>query len=248
MELTSPVGSCLVALGMKTEPTHRPRDGHLLARPLSFQARNRFHIQQTIQVEKDGVMMSPEITTAGLASSGMDVEAGTHSRRRRRTLAWLVFGLVGLIMGAVWAVGIATSTSTVDTAGATAAAQILGTSPPAAGASQYAGLVSENTPLTIGFTGTWGKVDADTPMFDIDLTAQSGTYFVAVYLNTNTAGWSALQLEFRQVNKSCTDATLGPADWVAPPRPTPTTPPDPAASPQGGPMLVAARDHPHAPP
>ena len=161
-------------------------------------------------------MMSPEITTAGLASSGMDVEAGTHSRRRRRTLAWLVFGLVGLIMGAVWAVGIATSTSTVDTAGATAVAQILGTSPPAAGASQYAGLVSENTPLTIGFTGTWGKVDADTPMFDIDLTAQSGTYFVAVYLNNNTAGWSALQLEFRQVNKSCTDATLGPADWAAP--------------------------------
>ena len=35
MELTSPVGSCWVALGMKTEPTHRPRDGHLLARPLS---------------------------------------------------------------------------------------------------------------------------------------------------------------------------------------------------------------------
>jgi hypothetical protein len=34
MELTSPVGSCWVALGMKTEPTHRPRDGHLLARPL----------------------------------------------------------------------------------------------------------------------------------------------------------------------------------------------------------------------
>ncbi len=163
--------------------------------------------------------MSPEITTAGLAPSGMDaeaVEADTHSRRRRRTFTWLVFGLVGLIIGAVWAVGIATSTATVDTAGATAAAQVFGTSPPAAGTSQYAGLVTTNTALTIGFQGTWGKVDADTKMFDVDLTSLSGTYFVAVYLNNNATGWSALNLEFRQVNKACTDGTLGAADWAAP--------------------------------
>ena len=161
-------------------------------------------------------MISAEITPAGLASSEMDVEAGAHSRRRRRTLTWLVFGLVGLIMGAVWAVGIATSTTTVDTAGATAAAQVFGTADPAAGISQYSGLVSEDTALTVGFQGKWGRVDADTPMFDVDLTAETGTYFVAVYVTNNPDGWSALQLEFRQVNKSCSDATLGPADWAAP--------------------------------
>ena len=159
-------------------------------------------------------MMNPDITQAGPASSGMDVEAGTRWRRRRRTLTWLAFGLVGLIMGVVWAVGIATSTAAVDTAGATAAAQVFGDAPPAAGTSQYAGLVSENTALTIGFSGTWGKVNADTGMFDVNLTAQSGTYFVAVYLNNNATGWSVLQLEFLQVNKTCAAAL--PADWAAP--------------------------------
>ena len=159
-------------------------------------------------------MMSPEITTVELASSEMAVEAGTRSRRRGRLRTWLAFGLVGVVTGAVWAVGIATSTATVDTAGATAAAQVFGTAPSAAGASQYAGLVTENTALTIGFAGTWGNVAVDTPMFDVNLTAESGTYFVAVYLNNNATGWSVLQLKFLQVNKTCA-ATLA-ADWVAP--------------------------------
>ena len=158
--------------------------------------------------------MDSMITEAGLESSAIDAEAGTRRRRRSRTRTWLAFGLVGLMMGVVWAVGIATSTATVDTAGAAAAGQIFGTSPPAAGASQYAGLVSENTALTIGFTGTWGKIDADTPMFDVDLTAETGTYFVAVYLNNNATGWSVLQLEFLQVNKTCAAAVS--ADWAAP--------------------------------
>ncbi len=156
--------------------------------------------------------MNSESTAAGLASSGSDAKAGTRKRRRRRARTWLAFGLVGLIMGVVWAVGLATSTATIG--GATAAAQIFGTSPPAAGTSQYAGLVSENTALTIGFSGTWGKVDANTGMFDVNLTAQSGTYFVAVYLNNNATGWAVLQLEFRQVNKTCAAALA--ADWAAP--------------------------------
>jgi hypothetical protein len=118
------------------------------------------------------------------------------------------------MMGAVWAVGIATSTATVDAAGATDAAQILGVAPASTGTSQYAALVSEDTPLTIGFTGKWGKVTSDTPMFDVDLSGESGTFFIEVNLNNNPAGWSALQLEFRQVNKACADAVTG--DWAAP--------------------------------
>jgi len=157
-------------------------------------------------------MMSLEIATPDPASDGMDLKAGTRSRRRRRSLTWLAFGLVGLIMGAVWAVGLATSTSAL---GSTATAtQVFGTEPPAAGTSQYAGLVTANTALTIAFNGTWGKVDADTPMFDVDLTAETGTYFVAVYLNNNATGWSVLNLEFKQVDKTCA-ATVA-ADWVTP--------------------------------
>ena len=156
--------------------------------------------------------MSLEIATPDLASDEMDLKAGTRSRRRRRSLTWLAFGLVGLIMGAVWAVGLATSTSAL---GSTATAtQVFGTSPPAAGTSQYAGLVTENTALTIAFAGTWGKIDADTPMFDVNLTAETGTYFVAVYLNNNATGWSVLNLEFKQVDKTC--ATTVAADWVTP--------------------------------
>jgi len=157
-------------------------------------------------------MMSLEITTPELASDGMDLQAGTRSRRRRRSLTWLAFGLVGLIMGAVWAVGLATSTSAL---GSTATAtQVFGTEPPAAGTSQYAGLVTADTVLTIAFSGTWGDIAADTPMFDVNLTAETGTYFVAVYLNNNATGWSVLNLEFRQVNKTC--ATTGASDWASP--------------------------------
>ena len=154
--------------------------------------------------------MSLEIATPDLASDGMDLKAGTRSRRRRRSLTWLAFGLVGLIMGAVWAVGLATSTSAI---GSTATAtQIFGTAPPAAGTSQYAGLVTaEAPPLTIAFAGTWGKIDADTPMFEVDLTGQTGTYFVAVYLNNNVTDWSVLNLKFLQVDTDCTAP-----DWTTP--------------------------------
>ena len=156
--------------------------------------------------------MSLEIATPDLASDEMDLKAGTRSRRRRRSLTWLAFGLVGLIMGAVWAVGLATSTSAI---GSTATAtQVFGTPPVAAGTSQYATLVTANTALTIAFSGTWGKIDADTPMFDVDLKGETGTYFVAVYLNNNATGWSVLQLRFLQVDKTCADA--GPADWASP--------------------------------
>lgn len=158
--------------------------------------------------------MDSMITTDELASIAMDAEAGTRRRRRRRARSWLAFGLVGLMMGVVWAVGIATSTATVDTAGATAAAQVFATAPPAASASQYAGLVAENTAVTIGFAGTWGNIAADTGMFDVTLTAETGTYFMAVFLNNDATGWAALQLEFAQVNKTCAAAVAG--DWLAP--------------------------------
>ncbi len=158
-------------------------------------------------------MMTAEAPAAGLAPSGVDLEAGIRSRRRRRSLTWLAFGLVGLIMGAVWAVGIATSTATVNTPGA-AATQVFGTAPGTAPASAYDTLVTANTALIIDFTGTWGSIAVDAEMFDVDLTLETGTYFVAIYLNNNATGWSVLQLEFRQVDMTC--AAAGPTDWDSP--------------------------------
>jgi hypothetical protein len=135
-------------------------------------------------------------------------------RSRRRLLTWLIFGLVGVMMGVTWAAGIASSSTTVDAAGASDAARVFATSSGAAPASEYAGLVSEDTPLTIGFTGNWGRIDADTGIFDLDLDGQTGTFFVEVIVTNNPTGWAALQLEFLQVNKACADA--GAADWAAP--------------------------------
>ena len=159
--------------------------------------------------------MNSMISEAGLESSAIDAEAGTRRLRRRRARTWLAFGLVGLMMGVVWAVGIATSTATVDAAGATVAAQVFNTAPPAASASQYATLVAESNAVTIDFAGTWGLIAADADMFDVTLSGEAaGTYFVAVFLNNDATGWAALQLEFAQVNKTC--ATTVPADWASP--------------------------------
>ncbi|MFQ5948173.1 MAG: hypothetical protein ACE5KX_04880 [Acidimicrobiia bacterium] len=150
------------------------------------------------------------------SSSGTGQVAKKERRRgRRRLLTWLSFGLVGLIMGVVWAVGVASSTAVVDTAGADPALQVFGTASAAPGASVYAGLLTAVTPLTIDFTGWWGRIDVDTTMFDVDLSAQSGTFFVDVYLSNNPTGWAALQLEFRRVTKACGDVTLVSADWDA---------------------------------
>ena len=135
--------------------------------------------------------------------------------RRRRTMTWLAFGLVGMLMGVIWAVGYATSNAVVDTAGATAAPAVFGTPPADSPTSEYDGLITSNTPLTIGFVGTWGKIDANTPMFDVDLTAQtSGTYFVDVLLTNNPGGWSVLQLEFLRLDLACSAATA--VDWASP--------------------------------
>ncbi|MCH7585355.1 MAG: hypothetical protein IH941_09400 [Acidobacteria bacterium] len=160
-------------------------------------------------------MMNPQVTTDELASIEMDAESSTRRLRRRRTRTWLAFGLVGLMMGVVWAVGIATSTATVDAGGATAAAQVFNTAPPAAAASQYATLVAESNAVVIDFAGTWGVIAADADMFDVTLSGEAaGTYFLAVFLNNDATGWAALQLEFAQVNKTC--ATTVPGDWTSP--------------------------------
>lgn len=144
-----------------------------------------------------------------------DVDGPARGRRsRRRIYTWIIFGLVGLMTGATWAAGVTSSTASVDTAGAAAAASIFGTSSGAAPSSSYTGLISENTALTIDLTGNWGRIDADTPVFDVDLSAVTGTYYFEVYLTNTPGGWAAFQIEFRSVAKACADAVA--ADWASP--------------------------------
>ncbi len=147
-----------------------------------------------------------------LTSSAIRQVAKAQRRGWRRTLTWVAFGLVGLMIGEIWAVGIASSTTTLNTSGGTVAPQVFGTPP----ALEYAGLVTARSPLTIGFQGKWGEIDDDTPMFNVDLSGQSGTFVTTVYLTNSPPGWSPLQLEFRQVNKACSDPTLSSSDWASP--------------------------------
>jgi hypothetical protein len=129
-------------------------------------------------------------------------------------MAWMIFGLVGLMMGITWAAGIATSNASIDTAGASQAAAIFGTASASGETSQYDGLVTADTALEIGLNGRWGTIAADTAMFDVDLSSKSGSYFVEVFLSDAPSGWSAFHLELLQVDKACADA--GAADWASP--------------------------------
>lgn len=155
-----------------------------------------------------------EMSTERIAE-GPGFESRTpHRRPRRRLAAWLAFGLFGLMMGITWAAGVATSSATVDLAGATEAATLFGTASSGSGTSQYDGLITADTALEIDLVGKWGSIAADTPMFDIDLSGQTGTFYSEIYLTNTPSGWSVLQIEFLMVAKACADTTA--ADWAAP--------------------------------
>jgi hypothetical protein len=147
---------------------------------------------------------------------GMAVEpySPKTDRGRRRATTWFAFGLMGLMLGVTWAAGVTTSSATINTEGATAAATVFGTASTGAGTSAYDGLITADTGLQIDLVGHWGVIAADTPIFNVDLSGQTGTFFAEVYLTNAPSGWSVLQIEFRQVDKACADAL--PADWAAP--------------------------------
>jgi len=156
--------------------------------------------------------VSTETTTTGTVFAPLSPK--TNRGRRRSMTTWLVFGLIGLMMGVTWAAGVATSSATVDVAGAAAAASVFGEASTGGGTSAYDGLITADTALEIDLLGKWGVIAADTPIFDVDLSAEMGTYFSEIYLTNSPGGWSALQIEFRLVEKACADAL--PADWAAP--------------------------------
>jgi hypothetical protein len=149
---------------------------------------------------------------------------------RRRNLIWALFGVVGLIMGAAYATGFASTSNTIADANAGEATQLLG-KPAAANPSQYANMVSSSAapagPLAIGFDGNYGTIASPTIMFVVDLTkndpygnALAGTYYSDIVL-TNWAAlgldvggsgppkWDTLEFKFEQV--TCTTP-----NWTTP--------------------------------
>ncbi len=128
----------------------------------------------------------------------MDETNGRKPRlSRRRLTLWAMFGTVGLIMGAAYATGFASTNNTATDAHAGEATQLLGT-PASDNPSQYAHMVAATTPLALTFDGNYATIASSTVLFTVDLThtdpygnALTGTYYTDVVLSN----WSLLGLD-----------------------------------------------------
>ncbi len=143
-----------------------------------------------------------------------DVTSGTKPRAwRRRSVFWGIFGAVGIIMGAAYATGFASTNNTSADTHAGEATQLFG-APAAPNPSQYANMVAATTPLALDFDGNYATIAANTVLFTVDLTqndpygnALTGTYYTDVVLsNWNALGltggtpqWDTLDLKFLAV-------------------------------------------------
>jgi len=134
-------------------------------------------------------------------------------RSRRRLIAWVVFGVVGLGTGAVWATGFA---SVTGANGATAASPAVTKTDAVTATSALVGTTTTVSPLAYAWTGRWGSIAADTMMFKVDLSgvAYAGKTYNAAVLLTNTSvltGWASMQLEIERVDEAAGDPCV-PAD------------------------------------
>lgn len=164
---------------------------------------------------KDHTPQTTYVKAQPAAAPGEYVQVRTAKRKRRRTLTWVIFGIAGVAIGAVWAAGFATSQSTSNDAASTA--PFIANTPNPQIASKFAGVVSSQTPLALDFTGTWGNVPFTT-IFEIDFGANAetatGTYFAEVLLTDPLpSGYTTLQLEFVIDNVDC-DVVTGAGSWT----------------------------------
>jgi hypothetical protein len=154
----------------------------------------------------------------------MDETNGRKPRlSKRRLTLWALFGTVGLIMGAAYATGFASTNNTATDANAGEATQLLG-KPAAANPSQYAGTVARQQDLGLTFDGNYGTVAAPRVLFTVDLgvndpygQALTGTYYADVVLSnwatlgldvggTGPPQWDTIELKWWAVD--CTGAAL----------------------------------------
>lgn len=114
--------------------------------------------------------------------------------RRRRLVAWLAFGVLGVAMGAVWATGFASIGGTTGTNGGS---PMIAPSTPSSHTADLAGAATAGDPLTVNWAGRWGSTAATT-FFTVDLTGKPATqtYNIAFLLTNDISGgdWTSLQL------------------------------------------------------
>ncbi len=140
--------------------------------------------------------------------------ASPRSRSRRRLVAWLAFGVIGLALGAVWATGFIGFTAAN---GATAESPAMAKGTPAVATSDLASVATQVNDLTFDWSGRWGSIPADKILVKVDLTGSQfagKTYNVAVLL-TNTSDlteYASLQLDFENVQKAAS-GTCAAADY-----------------------------------
>jgi hypothetical protein len=155
--------------------------------------------------------------TAAPASAAVDPEyvaVRIASRRRKRTRMWMAFGALSALIGATWAAGIVTSTSTQGTVSNPSPILV---NPAAAGNSRFSGAIAAGpNPLAIGSEGKWGVISADAQVFQINLGANdpttgapfAGTYYASVQLlNTLAEPYERLDLQWAVDEGACSGTT-----------------------------------------
>jgi hypothetical protein len=130
------------------------------------------------------------------------------SRKRRHLRVWALIGAAGLITGAAYSSGFATTTSVAPLDGADDVATPAFGQQGAALDSLYSGTVSAQGTVTITtFDGVYGVIP-NTKLFEVDLTgndpygkAYTGTFFADVYItNWAALGYQSATPEWSQLN------------------------------------------------
>lgn len=141
-----------------------------------------------------------------------EIEQRTARRRRWRRRGLVGVALLSTVLVGTWAAGVVFTTTTTGTV--TSAPPLLvnpGGNPP----SRFDAALQEHDALSIGFTGNWGVIAADTGMFDLDLTDAAfgaGQYYLSVVVLNTPNGWERLQVQFHAVAGACAASP----DWTSP--------------------------------
>ena len=124
------------------------------------------------------------------------LEEQRRKRGRRRLATWGAFLLLGLLFGAIYATGFATSGGTSPSP----AVATPNNNEPAVNAdtSALAGLIRSSNDLTYNWTGRWGEISSAV-LYEVDLSSYRTTdlFFVEVVLTNVPAGFSDLQIQYR---------------------------------------------------
>jgi hypothetical protein len=129
----------------------------------------------------------------------------TGRRRKRSTIMWLAFLVIGLAMGSVWATGFSVSGSA--NGADNAAVDVPGTDNVAdASTSPYAGLITNPEDLTVDWNGLWGVVGGDVAMYEVDLSGEAAldNFYVEIYVDSTATDWSVQQYQFHRFDDPAT--------------------------------------------